>query len=171
MLSRIDLVPAKIDKAKSIKELINLSYRGKEGWTRETEIVAGARVSYEDIKSLIQRNDSKMLIASISGEVIACICIEKKENKVYIGSFAVAPSYQNMGIGKLVLSQAEDIAVNQMKAKEIVMTVISQRRELIEYYERRGYRRTGQTEKYPVHLNVGTPIVEGLTIEYLVKYI
>ena len=165
----IHLVPAIIDHAEAIMELMNLSYRGKEGWTKETDIVAGKRISLEDTKTLIQKDESRMLIASIEGSVVACICLERKGDKVYIGSFAVAPAYQNMGIGKQVLSQAEEIAVNQMGAKELVMVVISQRQELIEYYERRGYRRTGQTEKYPVYLNVGIPIVEGLTIEYLIK--
>jgi hypothetical protein len=49
------------------------------------------------------------------------------------------------------------------------MVVISQREELISFYERRGYRRTGEIAEYPLHLNVGVPRAEGLTIEYLEK--
>jgi len=165
----IKLEPATINDAERIKDLINLSYRGNEGWTKETEIVSGARISIEDTKILIQKNNSKMFIATIEGTLVGCICIELEKNKAYIGSFAVAPSYQNRGIGKSILMQAELIAINQFKARELIMIVVSQRRELIEYYERRGYSRTGQVEKYPIHLNVGIPILDGLTIEYLRK--
>ena len=169
MSYNLNLVPASIDDAEQITGLMNLSYRGKEGWTRETEIIAGERISLDDTKLLIQKDNANMFLATIDEAVVACICIEQTGNKAYLGSFAVAPSYQNMGIGTRVLSQAEEIATNQLKAKELIMVVVSQRHELIEYYERRGYRRTGQTEKYPVHLNVGTPITDGLTIEYLTK--
>lgn len=165
----IKLEPASIDDAERIKDLINLSYRGKEGWTKETDIVSGERISIEDTKTLIQNKNSYLFTVLIDGAMIACICIEQKGEKAYIGSFAVAPSYQNLGIGKQVLSQAEEFASNQMKVKEIILVVVSQRQELIEYYERRGYKRAGDIEKYPVHLNVGTPIIEGLTIEYLRK--
>ena len=169
MVYDINLVPASIEDAEKITVLINLSYRGKEGWTKETEIVAGERINLAGVKLLIQKENSNMFIATIDEALVACVCIEQEGNKAYIGSFAVAPAFQNMGIGKRVLSQAEQIATNQLKAKELIMVVVSQRHELIEYYERRGYRRTGKIEKYPVHLNVGRPILDGLKIEYLTK--
>ncbi len=49
------------------------------------------------------------------------------------------------------------------------MVVVSQRTELIAYYERRGYTRTGKTKEYPTHLNVGVPLKSDLTVEYLEK--
>ena len=49
------------------------------------------------------------------------------------------------------------------------MTVITQRRELIEWYERRGYRRTGKIIPFPVHEKFGVLKVESLEMEYLEK--
>lgn len=49
------------------------------------------------------------------------------------------------------------------------MTVVSQRTELIAYYERRAYHRTGIIKKFPVHRSVGVPFDNTLTIEYLDK--
>ena len=167
----LTLKPANIDDAEYLNLLINQAYRGQEGWTRETDIVDGKRSSLEDVKSLIQNPYSHMLVAKINDVLAACICVEEKQNRTYIGTFAVNPAFQNQGIGKIVLSLAESYAVNKLGSKQLMMVVISQREELISFYERRGYKRTGEISAYPVHLNVGIPIVEDLTIEYLEKYI
>jgi hypothetical protein len=41
------------------------------------------------------------------------------------------------------------LAVQQWSATTMEMTVIRQRAELIAWYERRGYRRTGETRPFP----------------------
>ncbi|MET0088182.1 MAG: GNAT family N-acetyltransferase [Sedimenticola sp.] len=169
MQAELTLEPADIDDAESINALLNKAYRGKEGWTRETEIVSGERSSVEDVTKLIHNPDAHLLVATIDGNLAACICVEEKESKAYIGTYAVSPVFQNQGLGKAVLSLAEKYAINELGSKILVMVVISQRNELISFYERRGYRRTGEISEYPVHLNVGVPTVEGLTIECLEK--
>jgi len=170
METDIVLEPASIDDAESINSLINLAYRGQEGWTKETGIIVGERSSIEGVSKLIQNPKTHMFVATINSALAACICVEEKENQAYIGTFAVSPAFQNQGIGKRVLGLAEKYAVNQLGSKKLVMVVISQRAELISYYERRGYIRTGEISAYPVHLNVGIPAVEGLTIECLEKF-
>ncbi len=49
------------------------------------------------------------------------------------------------------------------------MAVIPQRRELIEFYQRRGYRRTGRIEPFPENPALWTPKVGGLCLELLEK--
>ncbi len=170
MRAKIILEPARIDDAESISMLINQAYRGKEGWTRETEIVQGERSSINDIEELIKNPKSHLFVVIVNRSVAACICVEEKDNQAYVGTFAVNPALQNQGIGKQVLTLAENYAVNQLGAIKLIMVVISQRKELISFYERRGYKKTGEISEYPVHLNVGIPRVEGLTIECLEKH-
>ncbi len=169
MVAKITLVPACIYDAESINSLINQAYRGQEGWTRETEIVEGDRSSIEDVNELIKNPEAHFFVATINGSIAACICVEEKESQAYIGTFAVSPDFQNQGIGKQILYLAEKYAVNQLGSKKIVMVVISQREELISFYERCGYRKTDEISEYPLHLNVGIPTAEGLTIERLEK--
>lgn len=169
MMTIATLELASENDAEKLNLLINEAYRGQVGWTRETEIVEGARSSTEAITNLIHNPNSHVLTAKINGEIAACICVEAKKEQALIGTFAVSPKYQNQGIGKQVLRLAENYAVNQLDSKKLMMVVISQREELISFYERRGYKRTGEISEYPVHLNVGIPITEGLTIEYLEK--
>lgn len=165
------LEPARLSDAGALTDLINAAYRGVLGWTTESAIVGGDRTDVEAIKALIENDTSHLLVAMQGGKVLACVCVEEKGSHAYIGLLAVAPSCQNRGLGKKVLSLAEDYAMNQLHANLLVMVVISQRKELIEYYLRRGYSRTGNIEAYPLHLDVGVPVVEGLTIEALEKHI
>lgn len=169
MTTLLELELATTADADNLNLLINQAYRGQEGWTRETNIVSGKRSSIEAVRDIIHNPSSHMLMAKINGTIVACVCVEETENQTYIGTFAVNPAFQNQGIGKQVLNLAESYAVNRLGSKKLRMVVISQREELIAFYERRGYRRTGEISKYPVHLNVGIPTVKGLTIECLEK--
>jgi len=49
------------------------------------------------------------------------------------------------------------------------MTVIACRKELIAFYERRGYRRTGVNKEFPVNPELWTAKVADLRLEILEK--
>jgi ribosomal protein S18 acetylase RimI-like enzyme len=55
-----------------------------------------------------------------------------------------------MGLGRLMLNNAETWAREQ-SATAMWMTVIHTRTELIAWYERRGYMRTGHFVEFPHH--------------------
>ncbi|CAM5534531.1 hypothetical protein SANTM175S_00943 [Streptomyces antimycoticus] len=59
--------------------------------------------------------------------------------------FAVSPALQGAGLGKTIIAEAERQARETWGVREMHMTVISVREDLIAWYERRGYRRTGET--------------------------
>ena len=65
--------------------------------------------------------------------------------------FAVDPARQGTGLGKAVLEAAERTAQELWSATEVTLTVISLRDELIAWYERRGYARTGRHLPFPFH--------------------
>jgi len=84
--------------------------------------------------------------------------------------FAVRPTLQGGGLGKAVLAEAERLVVERWGVSEMHMTVISVREELIEWYERRGYRRTGKMSPFPYgDERFGLPKRDGLEFELLVK--
>ena len=83
--------------------------------------------------------------------------------------FSVHPDWQKCGLGKYLLGYAETYAQNAMGIRKFIMFVISQRSELIAFYQRRGYRLTGQVKSYPLYL--GVPRIDGLTIDYLEKIV
>ena len=50
-----------------------------------------------------------------------------------------------------------------------MMSVLSSRTELLSFYQRRGYKLTGQTCSYPLDAGIGTPLLKGLCVLELSK--
>lgn len=168
-INSIKLSPANKNDIFQLISLINKAYRGEEGWTKENEIIAGDRLSEDDLKKILNDKNSFLFVMRDKQYIISSICIEKRDNYAYIGLFAVKPQLQTYGLGKQVLAFAEQYIKIKLQQYKVRIAVVSQRDELIAYYERRGYKRIGKIERYPLHLAVGKPKKENLTIEYLEK--
>ncbi len=142
---------AEIKDSDRISTLVNSAYRGepsKKGWTTEADLLGGQRTDAEKIQEMIKDPDSHIELAEKAGQVLGCVYLKKEKTVLYFGMLTVYPTLQNQGIGKVLLNQIEELAMT-WGMKTIRMTVISVRKELIEYYERRGYKRTGKTEPFP----------------------
>ena len=165
------LEKASSEQSQAISDLVNLTYRGEIGWTRETHIIRGNRTSRQDIEVAMSSPNGYFLVVNQSYMLASCIYVAKEKDHAYIGFFSVHPTLQGKGFGSQVLQQAEEFAIKNMGIKKFIMFVVSQRQELIAFYERRGYLRTGRIEAYPLHLDIGEPKIAGLTIEYLEKIV
>ncbi|MDP3280089.1 MAG: GNAT family N-acetyltransferase [Nitrosomonas sp.] len=169
--SHFRLEKADQDQAQAITDLVNLTYRGETGWTRETHIIQGDRTNRQEVATAMSNPDARFFVINQPENLASCIYVAKERDSAYIGFFSVHPSLQGKGLGKYVLEQAETFVLRTFGVHKLVMFVISQRPELIAFYQRRGYSRTGKIETYPLHLGIGVPKVSGLTIEYLEKII
>jgi ribosomal protein S18 acetylase RimI-like enzyme len=136
----------------ALEKLVNGAYRGensKKGWTTEADLLGGIRTDADALLKMINRGDSIILKCSNSNNhLIGCVYLQKQEEKLYLGMLTVSPEVQAKGIGKKLLKAAEEYAQTQ-DCKAITMTVISLRKELINWYERHGYRKTGQRKPFP----------------------
>jgi len=141
--------------AEELNRLINSAYRGKyskKGWTTEADFLDGTRTSVEDLRAIMSRPDSQILkCVNEKGQIIGCVHLEKKGERLYLGMLTVSPELQNLGIGKLFLKEAEEEARKQ-HCKSVYMTVISLRTELIAWYERHGYVNTQVKKPFPVNV-------------------
>ena len=167
----MELQLANLNDANEINDLLNLAYRGEQGWTNENGLVSGHRSMIDDVEATIKDDSSLFLIHRDGTQLNACICLESKGKDLCLGSFAVHPKLQSTGIGTAMLKSAEAYAVDKLTAKKLVMVVLSERADLISFYERRGYQRNDIKSDYPVHLNVGTPKQPNMKIEQLIKYV
>ena len=88
----------------------------------------------------------------------------------YFGMFSVRPTLQGGGIGKVVIAEAERLVREDWNLPAMRMTVIDIRDELIAFYERRGYRRTGIKKPFPYgDERFGVPKRDDLRFEVLEK--
>ncbi|MFB7511596.1 GNAT family N-acetyltransferase [Streptomyces broussonetiae] len=153
--------------------LIESAYRGdssRTGWTTEADILQGQRTDPEGVLEVIKSPDSRLLTVEQDGGVVACCQLEHRGDHAYFGMFAVSPALQGAGLGKVVMAEAERQAREDWGVTEMHMTVISVRNDLITWYERRGYRRTGQMSPFPYgDERFGIPQRDDLQFELLVK--
>lgn len=153
--------------------LIESAYRGeasRTGWTTEADLLDGQRTDPEGVAAVIGAPHGVMLVAERDGLPVACCQLEHREDHVYFGMFAVSPAEQGAGLGRILLAEAERFARAEWDAGEMRMTVITQRADLIAWYERRGYRRTGVMTPFPYgDERFGIPLRDDLRFEALVK--
>ena len=160
----------------SLAAFINAAYRGEssdKGWTTESHLLAGLRTDGADIREIMSKSDSNFLLAfdpSHPGQIIGSVHLEKRpDHHCYLGMFSVSPLVQAQGIGRTLLARAEEFARETYQSKIMEMTVISVRHELIAWYERRGYKKTGKAIPFPVHEKFGVLKVESLEMAVLSK--
>lgn len=131
--------------------MVNSAYRGessKVGWTTEADLLGGQRTDPEKLLEMIENPNSEIQLAIQDGKILGCVYINQEKDFLYFGMLTVNPNLQNKGLGKTLLKRVEEIAFER-KIKKIKMTVINVRKELIAFYERRGYQWTGETEPFP----------------------
>lgn len=141
-------LPTDID---ALSLLVNSAYRGdssKKGWTTEADLLGGQRTDSEKILEMIQDPSARIELATENNVILGCVYLKKESDTMYFGMLTVNPDLQARGIGKLLITHLENVARHE-NCKTIRMTVISQRNELIAFYERRGYQFTGKTEPFP----------------------
>lgn len=156
----------------SIVALVESAYRGapsRAGWTTEADLLDGQRTDAHEIAALIDEARSSILLALLDRELVGCVRLTREPSALYVGMLAVAPSKQAHGIGGALLQQAERRA-RALGMERVRMTVIAQRSELIAWYERRGYARTGEREPFPYgDPRFGVPRRPDLCFEVLAK--
>ena len=162
--------------AAAVVTLVDSAYRGGEslaGWTSEAELLEGQRTDLAMVTASITDPGAHVLLAEEAGVLQACCELREPATRggaAYFGMFAVWPSVQRGGYGRVFLAEAERIARSEFGAGSMEMTVIRQRESLVAWYERRGYQRTGETRPFPYDdERFGSPKVPGLEFVTLAK--
>ena len=140
--------------------LINSAYRGessKKGWTTEADLLDGTRTDEKSLADLLNKTGANVLTCRNDDDaIIGCVYLQKEMEALYLGMLTVNPLLQAGGIGRYLLKAAEDFAKKE-NYNSIYMTVIAVRHELIAWYERHGYTKTGETKPFPAGIAFGKP--------------
>ncbi len=157
----------------AVVELVESAYRGdasRAGWTTEADFLDGRRTGPDEIQAILSGKQSQLLLAEDDHGMLGCAHVAVEEGAGYLGMFSVDPRRQGRGVGSLLLAEAERIVREQWGCAAMRMTVIDIRDDLIPYYERRGYRRTGIKKPFPYgDARFGLPKRDDLRFEVLEK--
>lgn len=137
---------AEIKDAEAIAVLVNSAYRGeyaKQGWTTEANFVDGTRTDAAMLKDIMNAPDTTILKYERDGNIISCVELKEVDGRLYLGMLTVEPKIQGGGIGKEMLNASEDLG-RMRGCKSVFMRVVTKRTELIAWYERHGYKDTGE---------------------------
>jgi GNAT superfamily N-acetyltransferase len=157
----------------TIVPLVESAYRGeasRRGWTTEADLLDGRRTDEDDVASIVADPDCRLLLAETPHQLLGSVYIRRQGHAAYLGMFAVRPTEQGQGVGRSLLTYAEDVARTEFGSARVEMTVLAQRAELISWYLRRGYRDTGKTSPFPYNaLRFGIPKRPDLSFVLLEK--
>lgn len=156
-MTKVRARPATEAELPALVELVNSAYRGdssRGGWTTEADLLGGQRTDVDTLRAQLRAAGTTVLVAEEPGRLVGCVLVEPVASgarmpEAYLGMLTVDPRIQARGIGSVLVQAAEACARDAMSARAMRMTVIAQRSELIAWYERRGYARTGETQPFP----------------------
>jgi ribosomal protein S18 acetylase RimI-like enzyme len=164
--------PAIMADVERIVALVNSAYRGESsraGWSTEADLLAGQRTDAEEVGNLISSADSLILLGMNGEEIIGSVHLQHGKHVAYLGMLVIQPVMQGHGLGKKLMQAAEATAIKMWGVEKMLMYVVTLRHELIAFYQRRGYHRTGKIKEFPQEVRFGIPKVAGLQIELLEK--
>jgi ribosomal protein S18 acetylase RimI-like enzyme len=169
----LELRPATEGDCPRIVDLVESAYRGdrsRAGWTTEADLLDGQRTDLDEVRAIVADPQARIVLAFEAGELVGNIVARNEPDGVHIGMFAVRPTLQARGIGRLLLEAAERVATSEFSSTRAVLHVLTRRSELLAWYERRGYRDTGARERFPEgNPRVGIPRVPDLEFAIMGK--
>lgn len=177
-MSELQFRKATSEDVEAIVALVESAYRGdasRAGWTTEADLLDGRRTGPDDVGACIDQPRSVILLAEQvtadgTRDLVACAHVADENGTGYFGMFSVRPALQGSGVGKRLLEHAERFVREHWSLPVMCMTVIDVREELIAFYERRGYRRTGIRKPFPYgDERFGIPRRDDLRFELLEK--
>ena len=164
------LVASEKDIPQLVK-LINSAYRGesaKKGWTHEADLIDSSQRTDEAmlLQTLQKENSTILKYIEDDNKLLGCVYLQKQNARLYLGMLTVSPNIQGKGIGKKLLKAAEEHA-KEKGCSSIIMNVISVRKELIQWYERHGYKDNGQRKPFPhdAKFNHSSQVLEFMIME------
>lgn len=148
---------ATTNDAPRLQDLIQAAFRIKNeanvDWIGSPEFADAFSIELDVIVSRITAPDGRILVASEAedGHIIGCVNVYRKTpNFGRLGLIAVDPKLQRGGLGKIILTHGEKYLTQELGVSRIGLNTLHTRKDMIKWYERQGYVKTGEVTKLPI---------------------
>jgi ribosomal protein S18 acetylase RimI-like enzyme len=131
---RTQIRPALPADAESLVCLINAAFRV------EQPFIEGERINAEGVRSYMAKG--KFLVAGNSAGLVACVYVELRGDRGYLGLLGVDPLRQGTGLGRKMMDAAENY-FREAGCGAVDLRVISARTPLPAFYRHLGYLEIG----------------------------
>jgi GNAT superfamily N-acetyltransferase len=138
-----------------IVDLANLAFRGtgaSASWNTEAVFIEGQRLDESLLREDLAAKRAAQLLTyrdEPDGPLLGTVLLDEQKDGVWcLGLLTIRPDLQKRQLGRGLLAAAEDFA-RERGGRRIRMTVVNVRDTLIAWYQRRGYRLTGETHRFP----------------------
>jgi ribosomal protein S18 acetylase RimI-like enzyme len=118
----------------ALVRLINSAFRV------EGPFIEGDRIDAEGVRSYMAKG--KFLVTGNSASLAACVYVEIRGDRGYLGLLGVDPFRQGTGLGRKMMDAAEDY-FREAGCRTVNLRVISARTPLPAFYRHLGYHETG----------------------------
>ena len=139
---------AELAEAKAITDVINAAFRKAESFFIERD-----RIDVEHVQALMSKGE--FLVSEEDGAINACVYLEMRGDRSYLGLLAVDPAAQGSGLGSRLMTGAEEHC-RKRGSRHMDIQIVNLRKELPEFYHRRGYVDTG-TAPFTVGIQTKLP--------------
>jgi GNAT superfamily N-acetyltransferase len=120
--------------AEAVVRLINLAFRA------ERPFVEGDRIELAEVRSRMAKG--QFLLVHEGDSLIGCVHVETHRDRGHIGLLGVEPAHQKAGLGRQLMSAAEDhLRTDGCKVADL--RFINHRAELLRFYSQLGYAESG----------------------------
>lgn len=134
-----------------VVDLVNRAYSplpDATGWVGDRGFQPGDRTDASEVGALITAPSSIVLVGRRNGDVVSCCAITHGVDGAYLGLFAVDPDRQGGGAGRQTMARAEDEVLRRWGLRRVDIHVMEHHDTLRHWYERLGYRDTGERKAF-----------------------
>jgi len=108
----------------------------------EKFFVSSDRTTPDQIRGYLSTG-TFLVVRGRDADLAACVYLERRGDRAYVGMLSVDPSRQKTGLGRLMMDAAERRAAD-LGCRAVDIRVVNLREELPPFYRARGYVECGE---------------------------
>ena len=132
----------RLARDRDIDDLVSLI---NEAYFYQDAIMGASRTSPLHLRKRV--SETQFYIVESNKRLIACVYLEPKGNSLHFGLLTVIPDFRGKGLAQAIMTSIEQYAEDE-KYESIELDYMSIAPWLKEYYEKYGFRETGEVASW-----------------------